>query len=153
LVLAKATETFQAGANTVTWVLDSAGRQLAAIGDQVVHASKEAAQAFARKLEEFGRPFADLWQQLQDFGTAAQRVLQALVNAAAASLRTLAAGVGGGLQDFFNGLRQPLPQQLFQWLTAGVSTLPPLPGDLTNTREVGGWLLQVFRLGWDQIKP
>src|SRR5262249_48140366 len=144
--VAKASEVWQAGVTNVTWLVDQAGNQLLAVGDQVVNASKEAAQAFAQNLEQFGKPFTDLWQQLQGFGGAAARVLQAIVNDPGAFFGHLAAGVGGGLQSFINGLSQTLPQQLLQWLTGNLSSLPPLPQDLSDVKEVGGWLLQVFRL-------
>jgi hypothetical protein len=47
--------------DTLTWLLDRAGRQLLTVGAQVVSATREAAQPFVRNLEEFGKPFADLW--------------------------------------------------------------------------------------------
>ena len=77
--VAKSYETFQAGVNKVTWLVDKAGEQLLVVGSTFVDATLSAAKGFMDQLEKFGKAFTDLWWQLAQFKDAATQVLQAIV--------------------------------------------------------------------------
>jgi PKD repeat protein len=151
VISAKATQIWQVGVNDqVRWILDTADRQWMEVAGQVVSASKQLAEAFVQNLEKFAEPFAVLWSQLQQFGTAAQQVLQAIVANPTGFLSNLGAGVWTGIQSFINGLGGQLKNYLFQWLAPGLQGVDP-PTDW-SAAGIGQWLLQVFRLDWPHIQ-
>lgn len=79
-------------------------------------------------------------------------MLQAIVNDPGTFFSNLGRALGQGMQNFFNHFSTTLPQQLLQWLTAGLSGLPDLP-DFSNPNDVARFLLQFFKLGWQNIQP
>ncbi|MCZ2340493.1 MAG: HINT domain-containing protein [Bacteroidales bacterium] len=106
-------------------------------------------------LDQFGQPFNDLWAKLQQFGTAADDVLWAIVQDPAGFATRLAESVGQGIKDFFNGLATQLPNHLMNWLTGGLASSVPTPPenmDWGNTQQVGEYLLKFFGLDWDGIQ-
>jgi YD repeat-containing protein len=149
-IVAQAVETFAAGVNTVTYYVDQAGSAWVAIGDAVVNATRQAAEAFTQQLEQFGKSFTDLWAQLKDFGNAAGSVLSAIMANPAGFFSNLASGVGTGIQNFINNLGSSLQSAFFQWLAPGLSGVT-LPTDFTAA-GLGQWLLGFFRLDWPHIR-
>lgn len=149
-IAAKVADTIQAGVSQVTYYVNQAGQSFLALGDVVVSATKDLAESFAQNLQKFGKSFTDLWNQLQVFQGAATQVLQAIVNDPAGFFSNLAAGVGTGITNFLNGLSTTLPQQLMQWLTAGLSSVP-LPTSF-DTAGLSSWLLSFFKLDWNGVQ-
>ncbi len=150
--VARSYEAFQAGVNKVTWLVTEAGKQLLVVGSTVVNATLDAAKGFMDQLEKFGKAFSDLWSQLQQFKDAATDVLQAIVTNPIDFITNLAAGVGQGLKNFFSNLGTTLQNSLMQWLTSGLSQLPAPPSNWSDVGQVSQWLLQFFKLTWDNIQ-
>jgi RHS repeat-associated protein len=151
--VARLYDVWQAGVNSVTWLVNQAGEQLLVLGNQIVHAAKAAAEAFVAKLEQFGRAFADLWDKVRQFGAAASDVLWAIVQDPGGTLSKIGSSVGRGITDFFNELTTTLPNALLSWVTGGLSNLPtPLPTNWLDFNQVGPWLLDFFRLNWDGVR-
>jgi len=148
---ARVADTWQAGVNSVTWLVDTAGQQILVLGDQFINASKEVALGFVKKLEEFGKAFSDLWAQLQQFGASAKQVLSAIVSDPGTFFGNLGSAVGTGIQNFFSNLGSTLPNAFMKWLTQGLGEVN-LNIDWTSPEQVGEWLLGFFHLTWPDIQ-
>ena len=149
---ASVVDTFQAGANTVTWLTTEAGQQLVILGNQAIAASKDAALGFVKQLEQYGKSITDLTTAFANFGSAATTALQALIANPSGFLTNVGAAVGTGISNFFNNLTTTLPNALISWLTQGINFPNLSQFNLTTPAGVGQFLLTFFNLTWTNIQ-
>ncbi|HEY1191867.1 MAG TPA: PKD domain-containing protein [Gemmata sp.] len=152
-----ASEQWSRAGEVITWadgVVTEAGEQVRRtgmyLGNKFVEASRGAAEAFMKKVGEYGGTFAQLLDKIEKFGTAAEDVLKAVIRDPETFAANVLGAVGDGFQQFFDNLGGTLKTKMFEWLTGGIS-IPDLPSTL-NADTMAPWLLSVFRLNWDGVQ-
>jgi uncharacterized repeat protein (TIGR01451 family) len=122
-IQAKFVETLQAGANTVEWLVDQTGKQLAVIGNVIVEASKAATEAFVDQLKAWGGSVVDLFNRINNLrnlqiNVDPQAIIQQVISNPQGVVQNLLAGVKLGLEQYFDPTQIVSRVQgiVFNWL-------------------------------------
>jgi uncharacterized repeat protein (TIGR01451 family) len=122
-IQAKFVETWQAGANTVEWLVDQTGKGLAVVGNVIVQATEAATKAFVDQLKAWGGNIVDLWNRIValrnlNINVDPQAIINQIVNNPQGMVQNLLAGTKLGVQQYFDPTQivNRLQGIVFNWL-------------------------------------
>src|SRR5262249_43242221 len=126
-------QTFAAGVEWTTEMIDGAMKGVVRLGEIVIVAVKEAAEEFGKQLMEWGTSVMELWNVVKQFGDAAQDVMNALWDHADVFIGNIMSSLKEGIKSFLNEIGTLLKSALWDWLATKVQGLglPELPKEWT----------------------